>query len=146
MRQLEREAWATEDKSVHLRLKNVLGRPKRKTAQLILPQGTKVHMRLGGKRSVKEVFNLCHLANEFMIPEIGLLTQGFFETSDVGTSEDLESDAKELLSNATMEAYTSLEVPVPDQDTDDINLYQLQKLWTTSTKYWRGKGPRRDSV
>ena len=146
IRQLEMEAWATEDKSVHQRLKEVLGRPKRNIAQLLVPQGTKVHMTLGGKHSVEEVFNLYHLANEFMIPEIGLNTQVFFETNVFGTSEDLESDAKELLRNATVEAYTSLEVPVPDQDTDYINSYQLQKLQTTGKKYWRGKGPRRDSV
>ena len=36
VRQLEMEAWATEDKSVHQRLKDVLGRPKRKTAQLLV--------------------------------------------------------------------------------------------------------------
>ena len=47
------EAWATEDKSVHQRLKDVLGRPKRKTAQLLMPQETKVHMTPRGKRSVK---------------------------------------------------------------------------------------------
>ena len=123
MRQLEIEEWATEDKSVHQSLKDVLGHPKRKTAQLLVPQGTKVHMILGGKHSVKEVFNLCLLANEFMIPEIGLHTQVFFETNVFGTSKDSESDAKELLINATVEAYTSMEVPIPDQDTDDINPY-----------------------
>ena len=117
------EAWAMEDKSIHQRLKNVLGRPKRKTAQLIVPQETKVHMPLGGKRSVKEGFNLCHLANEFIIPKIDLHTQVFFETNLFGTSEDSELDAKELLRNATVEAYNSLEVPVLDQDTDDINSY-----------------------
>ena len=60
-----------------------------------------------------------------MIPEIGLHTQGFFETTVFGTSEDSESDAMELVRNMTVVAYTSLEVPVPDQDTDDINSYQL---------------------
>ena len=45
-----------------------------------------------------------------------------------------------------MDAYTSLEVPVPDQDTDDINSYEVQMLQTTRKKYWRGKGTRRDSV
>ena len=146
VRQLEMEAWATQDESLHQRLKDVLGRPKRKTAQLMVPQGAKVHMTLGGKHSVKEVFNLCHLANEFMIPEIGLHTQVFFETNVFSMSEHWESDAKELLANAAVEAYTSLEVPVPDQDTDDINSYQLQMLRTTGKKYWRGQGARRDSV
>ena len=140
------EAWATEDTSVHQRLKDSFERLKRKIAQLLLPQGTKVHMKLGGKHSVNEVFNLCHLANEFVMPEIGLHTQVFFETNVFGTSEDSESDVKELLKNATVEAYTSLDVLVPGQDTDDINSYQLQKLRTTGKKYWRGKGLRRDSV
>ena len=88
-------------------------------------------MTLGGKGSVKEVFNLCHLANEFIIPEIGLHTKVFFETNVFTTSKDSESDAKELLRNATVEAYASLEVPVLDQDSNDINSYQLQKLQTT---------------
>ena len=51
-------------------------------------------MTLRGKGSVKEVFNLYHLANEFMIPEIGLHTQVFFETTVFGTSEDSKSDAE----------------------------------------------------
>ena len=61
-------------------------------------------------------------------------------------SEHLESDANELLVNAPVEAYTGLEVPVPDQDTNDINSYQVQMLQTTGKKYWRGKGTRRDSM
>ena len=135
MRQLEIEEWATEDKSVHQSLKDVLGHPKRKTAQLLVPQGTKVHMILGGKHSVKEVFNLCLLANEFMIPKIGLHAQVLFRTNVFGTREALESDIKELLRNVTVQAYTSLEVPVPDQDTNDINSNYLQKLQTTGKKY-----------
>ena len=92
-------------------------------------------MVLGGKRSVKVVFNLCPLANEFMTLEIGLHTEGFFKTNVFGKSEELGLDAKELLVNATVEAYTSLEVPVPDQDTDDINSYWGQKLRPTGKKY-----------
>ena len=49
-----------------------------------------------------------------MIPEIGLHTRVFFETNVFGMSEHSESDANELLANAPVEAYTSLEVPVPD--------------------------------
>ena len=82
--------WDREDKSVHQRLKDVLGHPKHKTAQHLVPQGTKVHITLGGKYSVKEVFNVCHSANEFMIPEMGLHTQVFLETNVFGTSEDSE--------------------------------------------------------
>ena len=129
------EPWATKDKSVHQRLQAVLGRLKHKTAQLIVPQGSKVLMTLGGKHSVEEVFDLCHLANEFMIPKIGLHAQVLFRTNVFGTREALESDIKELLRNVTVQAYTSLEVPVPDQDTNDINSNYLQKLQTTGKKY-----------
>ena len=45
-------AWATQDESFHQRLKDVLSCPKWKTAQLTVPEGAKVHMTLGGKRSV----------------------------------------------------------------------------------------------
>ena len=47
----------------------------------MVPEGAKFHMTLGGKGSVQEVFNLRTLGNEFMIPEIGLHTRVFFETS-----------------------------------------------------------------
>ena len=110
-----------QDESFHLRLKDVLSCPKRKTAQLIVFEGAKVHITLGGKRSVREVFNLNTLGNEVMIPEIGLDTRVFLGTNVFGMSEHLESDANELLGNAPMEAYTGLEVPIPDQDTNDIN-------------------------
>ena len=136
------EAWATEDKSVHQRLQEVLRRPKREPGQLVLPQGIKVHMTPGGKRSVKDVFNLCHLANEFMILDIGLYTKVLFETIIFGTSKDSELNVKELDKNATVDTYNSLEVPIAEQDTDDIHSYQLQKLGTTGKKYWRAKGPR----
>ena len=140
------KAWARQDESFHQRLKDVLNRPKRKTAQLMVPEGAKVHMTLGGKRSVQEVFNLRTLGNEFMIPEIGLHTRVSFETNVFGTSEHSESDANELLANAPVEAYSSFKVPVPDQDTDDLNSYQVQMLRTTGKKYWRGKVTRRDFV
>ena len=104
-------------------MNNVLGRPKRKTAKLIVPQGTKDHLSLPGKRSGKEAFNLCNLANEFLFPEIGLHIQVFFETNVFGVTDDLELDAKELLRNAIVEAYTSLWVSVLGQDTDNINSY-----------------------
>ena len=81
-----------------------------------------------------------------MIPEIGLHTRVFLETNVFGISKHSESDANELLANAPVEAYTSLEVPVTDQDTDDLNSYQVQMLRTIGKKYWRGKGTRRDSV
>ena len=98
-------------------------RAKRKTAQLIVPRGTKVCMTLGGKRSVKEVYNLCQLADEFMMPQLGMHTQIFVEVNIFSTSVDPESDVKRFFSNVPVEAYSSLEIPIPNQDTDDLNLY-----------------------
>ena len=56
-----------------------------------------------------------------MSPKIGLYNHVFVETNVFGMSKDSESDAKQLFRNATVEAYTSWEVPVPDEDTNVIN-------------------------
>ena len=56
-----------------------------------------------------------------MSPKIGLYNHVFVETNVFGMSKDSESDAKQLFRNATVEAYTSWEVPVPDKDTNVIN-------------------------
>ena len=61
-------------------------------------------------------------------------------------SEDSESNRKELLRNVILEGYTSLKVSVPNQDTNNINSYELQKLRTAGKKCWRGKGRRGDLV
>ena len=60
-------------------------------------------MTLGGKHSAIKAFNLCHLTNEFIIPEIGLHTQVLLETNLVIMSKHSESDTKELLSDAIVE-------------------------------------------
>ena len=63
---------------------------------------------------VQEVFNLHTLGNEFMIPEIGLHIIVFHETNVFGMSKHAESEANELLANAPVQAYKSLQVPIPD--------------------------------
>ena len=45
VRELELEAWAVEGKFFHQKLKDII-HIKRKTAQLMMPQGTKVYMTL----------------------------------------------------------------------------------------------------
>ena len=144
VRQLEMEAWAVEDKTIHQKLKDIM-RPKRNTTELIVTQGAKVNMTFGGKRSIKEIYNLGHLAEEFMIPELDLHTQEFFETNICSKAEDPEWAAKGLLTNVIVEAYTSLQIPIPDQHEDDTDLYKLQHVRTTGSKLWRGRA-RRDTV
>jgi len=45
-----------------------------------------------------------------------------------------------------VQAYNSLEIPVPDQDVDENNAYKLQHVWATKGKMWQGKEARRDAV
>jgi len=59
---------------------------------------------------------------------------------------DLLSDAERILLHATVEAYNSLEIPVPDQDMDADNTYKVQHLRVTRLKSWRGGESRRDTV
>jgi len=51
-----------------------------------------------------------------------------------------------MLLHATVEAYNSLEIPVPDQDVDTDNTYKVQHLRLTGRKSWRGRESRRDMV
>ena len=57
VRQLELEACGAGGKSFHKKVKDIV-HVKQMTAHLIVPKGTKVCMTLGGKHSVKEVYNL----------------------------------------------------------------------------------------
>ena len=89
----------------------------------MVPKGIKVCMTLGGKRSMKEVYNLRQLADEFIIPQLGMHIQIFVEANILSDNKDAESDAKRLLTNIPVELYSSLEISVPNQDTDDLNSY-----------------------
>jgi len=51
-----------------------------------------------------------------------------------------------MVSDAIVQAYTSLEIPVPSQDVDETNAYQLQQVRTTGGKEWRGREVRHDVV
>ena len=63
-----------------------------------------------------------------------------------GTADYPRSATETMIENAMVKAYASLEIPVPSQDIDDNNTYQLQQVRTTGCKGWRGSGPRRDAV
>jgi len=145
VRELEIAAWADEDPVIAKRVKEAQ-RPKQGDKQLIVTPGTKIFMRFRSKRSGKEIYNLPHIAAEFKISDLANQVREFLELNVYGTADDPRSAAETMISNATVEAYTSLEIPVPSQDVDDNNTYQLQQVRTTGCKGWRGGGPRRDAV
>ena len=145
VRQLEFEAWAGENESFYRRLVSVLCL-KRRVDKFTVTQGEKVHMTLGGPRSIKEIYNLHQLAEAFSIPELQLQTRVFFEANVCSNAEDPESDAQQLLAYASVKPYIHLQIPIPDQDMDNLNSYNLQHLRTTGKQSWRGKKSRRDSV
>jgi hypothetical protein len=145
VRELEIATWADEDPAIAKQVEDAQ-RPKGGDKQLIVTPGTKIFMRLRSKRSGKEIYNIPHIAAEFKIPDLANQVREFLEVNVYETADDPQSAAETMISNATVEAYTSLEIPVPSQDVDDNNTYQLQRVRTTGCKEWRGGGPRRDAV
>jgi len=138
-------AWATEDPAIQQRLGDVV-RPKRKETRLIVPAGTKIYVTLQGKGAVQVVYDLVRVAEECMIPELRDHIVQFFACNVCQPANDPESDTERILLHATVQAYNSLEIPVPDQDMDENNAYKLQHVQATRGKVWRGKETRRDAV
>jgi hypothetical protein len=111
-----------------------------------VPAGTKIYVTLQGKGTVQVVYDLLRVAEEFMIPELGDHIVQFFACNVCQAANDPELDAERILLHATVQAYNSLEIPVPDQDVDENNAYKLQHVQATRGKMWRGKEARRDAV
>jgi len=145
VKELEIEAWAVEIPDIKKRVKGVL-RPKRTNNVLIIKEGTRMFMTLRGKQSIKEIYNIVHIAEAFMIPDLARHMKHFLEWNACQAGVDQQSDAERILLHAMVEAYNSLEIPVPDQDVDADNTYKVQHLRITGRKGWRGGEPRRDTV
>jgi len=96
--------------------------------------------------SVKKIYNISHIEAEFGISDLVNQVREFLECNIYETANDPQSAAKRMVLDTTVQAYTSLEIPVPSQDVDDNNAYQLQQVHTTGGKTWRGEEPRRDAV
>jgi len=120
--------------------------PKRKETRLIVSAGTKIYVTLQGKGTVQVVYNLVCVAEEFMIPELGDHIVQFFACNVCQAANDPESNAERILLYATVHAYNSLEIPVPDQDVDENNAYKLQHVRATRGKMWQEKEARLDAV
>jgi len=120
--------------------------PKRGDRQLIVSPGTKILIRLRSMCSVKKIYYISHIEAEFGILDLVNQVREFLECNVYETTNDPQSAAKRIVSDATVQAYTSLEIPVPSQDIDKNNVYQLQQVRTTGGKIWRGGELRRNAV
>jgi len=96
--------------------------------------------------SVKKIYNISYIEAEFGILDLVNQVREFLERNVYETANDPQLAAKRIVSDATVQAYTSLEIPVPSQDVDDNNAYQLQHVRTTGDKTWQRGEPRRDAV
>jgi len=137
--------WAIEVPAIQQRLGDVV-RPKCKETQLIVPAGTKIYITLQEKGAIQVVYDLVCTAEEFIIPELGDHIVQVFACNVCQAANDPESDAERILLHATMQAYNSLEIPVPDRDVDENKAYKLQHVQPNRGKMWRGKEARRDAV
>jgi len=120
--------------------------PKRKETRLIVPSGARIYVILQGKGAIQVIYNLVRVAEEFMTPELGEHIVQFFACNVCQVAKDPELDAESILLPATVQAYNSLEIPVPDQDVDENNAYKLQHVRATRGRMWQEKEARRDAV
>ena len=130
-------AWALEDPAIKVKAMAIL-RVIHKDTQLVVPDDERIFMTLPGKRSTKEIYHLSHLAEEYIISEIGPQIQQFFERNICGVAADPQSDARNILQHGTLDTYNTLEITVPDQNVDDNSTYKLQNMCATGWKAWQG--------
>jgi len=83
---------------------------------------------------VKKIYNISHIEAEFRISDLVNRVREFWERNVYETANDPQSSAKRIVSDATVQAYTSLEIAVPSQDVDKNNTYQLQQIRMTGGK------------
>jgi len=103
-------------------------------------------MTLRGKQSIKEIYNIAHIAEAFIIPDLVRHVKYFLEWNVCQAGADPLSDRERILLHATVEVYNSLEIPVPDQDMDADNTYKVQHLRVTGRKSCRGGESSRDPI
>ena len=93
VKELEIEAWAVEIPNIKERIKGVLC-PKRTNDILIIKEGTKMFMILGGKQSIKEIYNIAHIAKAFMIPDLVRHVKQVLEWNVCQAEADPQLDAE----------------------------------------------------
>jgi len=145
VQELEIATWADEDLAIGKRVEG-LQRLKQGDGQLIVSPGMKILIRLRSMCSVKKIYNISHIEAEFRISDLANQVREFLERNIYKTTNDPELAANTTVSDATVQAYTSLEISVPSQGIDNNNTYQLQQVCTTVGKGWCGRESRRDAV
>jgi len=145
VRELNLEYWAARDSDAKAAIETVLCR-SRTTVQFSRLKGEAVWMRLQNRVSWQEIGNLRDIGKEFMIPSIWDDVVDFFANNVYRSSEDPDADAKASLDHMEFQVFRGVEIPIPDQDVEDKNAYQLQHVRTTGSLSWRGKNARKDLV
>ena len=145
VKELEIEAWAVENLHIKERMNSVL-HLKWTNNSLLVKEATRMFMILHGKQSIKEIYNIAHIVDAFMIPDLVRHVKHFLEWNVCQAGADPLSDVERMLLHATVKVYNSLEILVPDQDVDTDNTYKVQHLCITGRKSWRDRESRRDMV
>jgi len=141
MKELNMEAWANLEPSIKERLKGVLSR-KRNSGIISKVHGEEVYMQLQEKRS--DVTKIDHVVEEFQIPNLYEHIRVFLRNNIYSKSTAPESDVENLMNAGEVEAFNSVEIPVPEQDTSEQNAYILHHLRCTGKRAWRGREARHD--
>jgi len=93
VKELEIEAWAVEIPDMKERVKGIL-RPKWTNIVLIVKEGPRMFMTLRGKQSIKEIYNITHIAEAFMILDLVRHVKHFLEWNVYQAGVDPQSDAE----------------------------------------------------
>jgi len=78
VKELQIEAWAVEIPDIKERMKGVL-HPKWTNDVIIIKEGTRMFITLRSKQSIKEIYNIAHIAEAFMIPDLVRHVKHFLE-------------------------------------------------------------------
>jgi len=93
VKELEIEAWAAENLDIKERRKGVL-HPKWTNNVLTIKKGTRMFITLRGKQSFKEIYNIAHIAEAFIILDLLRHMKHFLQWNVCQARADLLSDTE----------------------------------------------------
>jgi len=96
--------------------------------------------------SVKKIYNISYIEAEFEVSDLANQVREFLKRNVYKTANDPQSATQTMVLDATVQAYISLDIPVPSQDVDNNNTYQLHQVRMTGRRRWRAGEPRCDAV
>ena len=137
LRELNMQHWATKDPSLVEDLQ-ILLRRRRDTNQINCRKWEALCIRLQGKCYNKTTYNVSGVSVNFNIPAlVNDVVQGF-TNNEYGDSRDPQADAARCLPDAEVACFRALEIPIPDQDVVEGQIYNAQYVRTTGNGLWRG--------